>query len=55
MKRIDPNVKVILTSGYNDQDKVQQAAREGLTAFIHKPFILNDLQRKLAEVLGHAE
>jgi PAS domain S-box-containing protein len=55
MKRLDPNVRVILASGYDDQDGVLQVAREGLAAFIHKPFTLGDLRNKIAEVLGQAE
>jgi two-component system cell cycle sensor histidine kinase/response regulator CckA len=55
MKCIDPNVKVILSSGYDDQDGISQVAREGLAGFIHKPFMFNDLRNKIAEALGQGE
>ena len=36
--RIRPNVKTILSSGYNEQDLTDRFAGKGLSAFIQKPY-----------------
>jgi len=45
MKKIDPGVKVILTSGYNFDNRVQECLDNGVLAFIRKPFRLAELSR----------
>ncbi len=43
MRRIKPDVRVVLSSGYNEQDVVQRFAGKGLAGFIQKPYHLADL------------
>ena len=50
LKRIDPNVKVLLTSGYNEVEAVHRFAGKGLAGFIQKPYTAAALARK--EVLA---
>jgi len=38
LRRLQPGVRVILSSGYNEQDVVQRFAGKQLTAFIQKPY-----------------
>jgi CheY-like chemotaxis protein len=38
LRRIKPEIKVILTSGYNEQDATQRFAGKGLAGFIQKPY-----------------
>jgi signal transduction histidine kinase/CheY-like chemotaxis protein len=45
MQRIDPKVKVILSSGYNEQDATNRFAGKGLAGFIQKPYLPNALQQ----------
>jgi PAS domain S-box-containing protein len=47
LRRVKGDVRVILSSGYNEQDVVQRFAGKGLTGFIQKPYQL----AKLREVL----
>jgi two-component system cell cycle sensor histidine kinase/response regulator CckA len=50
MKIINPDVLVVLTSGYDEQEAIQRFNGEGLAGFIKKPFsmkTLNDLAAKL--------
>jgi two-component system cell cycle sensor histidine kinase/response regulator CckA len=42
--------KVILCSGYGEEDATRRFALEGLAGFLQKPFLLEHLQTKLAEV-----
>ena len=51
LRRQNHAVRVIITSGYNEPYMTQQLAREGLSAFLQKPFNFETLQRKLRQVL----
>lgn len=52
MRRIREDVRVILTSGYNEQDATSRFVGRGLAGFIQKPFQLNALVTKVREILG---
>lgn len=52
LRRIRPDVKVIMTSGYCEQEVTQRFIGKGLTAFIQKPFKLASLNDTLRKVLG---
>ena len=48
---IDPEAKVLLSSGYDDQDSVERLSREGLAGFIHKPYEIKTLRSALEGIL----
>jgi CheY-like chemotaxis protein len=50
LRRIDPEVRVILSSGYNEMDVVGRFAGKGLTAFIQKPYQLATLRTTMDSV-----
>lgn len=52
LRRIAPNVKVIMTSGYNEQDVVERFVGKGLAGFVQKPYKATDLLPKVREALG---
>jgi len=52
MRRLKPGVKVILSSGYNEQDVVSRFTGKGLAGFIQKPYVLGGLVEALRGVLG---
>ncbi len=52
MRQIDPDVSVILCSGYNKQDATQRFVGKGLVGFIQKPYMMAELQEKLQEVIA---
>jgi len=52
MCRINPNVKVILSSGYNEQDATSRFAGKGLAGFLQKPYTPDELAAKLAAILA---
>jgi len=52
MRRRHPDVRVILCSGYNEQDATQRFAGKGLAGFIQKPFNMAVLKEKLIDVLS---
>jgi len=50
LKRIRPNIKVILSSGYNELDVTQRFVGKGLAGFIQKPYKFTTLVEKLREI-----
>jgi len=51
LRRIDPEVAVILSSGYDETEIAQRFAGKDLAGFIQKPYTAGDLAQKLAESL----
>jgi len=51
MRRLKPGVRVILSSGYNEQDIVNRFAGKGLAGFIQKPYTTEELLDKIREAL----
>ncbi len=51
LRRINPSVKVILSSGYNEQDATNRFAGKGLAGFIQKPYRSTMLMEKIEKAL----
>jgi len=51
MKEIDPDVKVLLSSGYSINGDATEIMDRGCNAFIQKPFNIKQLSRKLRGIL----
>jgi len=45
-------VRVLLTSGYNEQDATNRFAGKGPAGFIQKPFRVASLVEKIREILA---
>lgn len=52
LRRLDPTVKVIASSGYADDPVLVEPARYGFRAGLPKPYGIAQLRERLAEVLG---
>lgn len=52
IKAISPNVKVLLSSGYSIEGEAGKILKRGCNGFIQKPFNINELSRKIKEVLS---
>ena len=51
LRKIKPDIKVIMSSGYNEQDVTQRFVGKGLAGFVQKPYklsVLRDVLKKLA-------
>jgi CheY-like chemotaxis protein len=55
LRRLRPDVRVVLSSGYNEQDVTQRFVGKGLAGFIQKPYQLSTLVNVLRDVLDKAE
>jgi len=51
LKEIDPNVKVLLASGYSMTDNVKEIVASGCDEFIQKPFTMGQISRVTRELL----
>jgi CheY-like chemotaxis protein len=51
LKEINPNVKVLLVSGYSLNKQIEELISLGCNGFIQKPFDILQLSQKLREVL----
>jgi two-component system, cell cycle sensor histidine kinase and response regulator CckA len=51
LQEINPRVKVLLSSGYSLNDEAQEIMTQGAQGFIQKPYRLDALSRKIAELL----
>jgi len=51
LRQLQPGVKVILSSGYNEQDVVNRFAGKGLAGFVQKPYTTEELLAKIREAL----
>jgi len=52
LRRINPEARVILSSGYSEEDVVSQLAGKGLSGFIHKPYTLENLRAAISLVIS---
>jgi len=51
LKRLDPAVRVLLSSGYSVEGQAKEMLERGCQGFIQKPFNLNGLRRSLRAIL----
>ena len=51
LRKIDPSTRVIMSSGYNQQDVVTRFVGRGLAGFVQKPYTIPELSAVLQSVL----
>lgn len=51
LKELDPDVKVLLSSGYSINGHAKDILSKGCSGFIQKPYTMGELNRKVREVL----
>ena len=57
LKRINPDIKAMLATGYSVESKVKEIVADGILACLKKPFTYDLLQKKISELLsdGHLQ
>jgi PAS domain S-box-containing protein len=53
MKEINPNIKVLLSSGFSIDGKATEILERGCDGFIQKPFNMKELSTKTSEILNN--
>jgi len=51
LKEVDPQAKVLLSSGYSLDGQATEILKRGCDGFIQKPFSMEDLSRKLRQII----
>ena len=51
LRRLDPEVRVVMSSGYTEQDVTARFAGKGLAGFVQKPYTLAQLKEQLRMAL----
>jgi len=52
LRRLQPGIKVIMSSGYNEQEVTQKFVGKGLAGFIQKPYRLSTLREIIQAIQG---
>jgi two-component system cell cycle sensor histidine kinase/response regulator CckA len=52
LRRLDPEVRAIVASGYDDDELARQFLEKGFCGYLTKPYRVGDLGRTLKAVLG---
>jgi len=52
LKKINPEIQVLLSSGYSINGQASEIMNRGCNGFIQKPFNVEQLSRKIREILG---
>ena len=53
--KIDPKVKVVISSGYSASGKMKETLESGAAGFIEKPYRLADMVKQVREILDKGE
>ncbi len=53
LKGINPEIKVLLSSGYSINGQATEILKRGCDGFIQKPFNMKQLSRKIREILDN--
>lgn len=53
LRMINPEIKVLLSSGYSLNDQAEQILAQGCNGFTQKPFTMEEISRKIREVLDN--
>ena len=51
LKQINADVKVLISSGYAQDQKIRDMMAQGCSGFIQKPFRIKELSQKILEIL----
>ena len=51
LKKLDPNVKVLMSSGYVDEEDAHYVMEAGAKGFLRKPYKIADLAKKVRQLL----
>jgi two-component system cell cycle sensor histidine kinase/response regulator CckA len=52
LRKINPTVKVLLSSGYSIKGQAREIINRGCNGFIQKPFSISQLSVKIREILS---
>jgi len=51
-REIEPNLPILISTGYAERSAVESLAEESVTGFVNKPFAIETLAKRLEQILG---
>ena len=51
LRNINPDVKVLLSSGYSQNETATEILNEGAVDFVQKPFKIQELSKVISDIL----
>ncbi len=51
LRRITPDLPIVMSSGFNEQEAISRIAARGMTSFLQKPYELEDLEAAVRAVI----
>lgn len=52
LREMNPEVKVLISSGYSDGASMDELKRQGLSGYLQKPFSMDRIREELERILG---
>ncbi len=52
IRKISPNIKVIVCSGYSKNLRLDEILKDGVAAFVQKPFVFSELEETISNLLN---
>jgi len=52
LKKISTNVKILIASGYAEDQQIREMMKQGCSGFIQKPFSITALSQKIMNILN---
>lgn len=52
LREIQPDLPILISTGYAERSAVQSLADEGVAGFVNKPFAIEALAKRLEQILG---
>jgi DNA-binding NtrC family response regulator len=53
LRKIDPNVKILLASGYVSEEEISDLLEQGANGFLHKPHKITQLASEIRKILDN--
>jgi CheY-like chemotaxis protein len=52
LRALEPNLPIVMSSGFNEQEAITRLAARGMTCFLQKPYQIADLEMALRDVVS---
>lgn len=53
LRKIDPNIKILLSSGYVSEEEISDLIEQGANGFLHKPHKITELATEIRKILDN--
>jgi len=51
LKKINPEIRVLVSSGFREDPRIDEMLEKGAMGFIQKPYTLNALSKKISRII----